>query len=272
MFRLNRNKQKTNQNSMIGSIFCYFLQKIQGFSGFSVFSFFCVFFVFFVFFQFVSKQFVSVVSTFYTEIESFDVSIEPKQTEDPPKQFKREYIWVFFRKFRVVSVCFGLLRNRSVCFGCFNIGSKHRNKPKFFAFGFTKQTETNAKQILFRFVSVRTEIYFCLFRGHPSPSGSQRRETLPVKARVEKQVQAKVRGEKQSKRKLLQSKETVQAKIPVEQRNSPSESQRREIVQVEVRGEKQSERKLQQRNSPSESQRRETVQAKVIEEKQSKRK
>ncbi len=29
-----------------------------------------------------------------------------------------------------------------------------------------KQTETNAKQILFRFV--RTEIYFCLFRGQPS--------------------------------------------------------------------------------------------------------
>ncbi len=34
MFRLNQNKQKTNQNSLIGSIFCYFLQKIQGFSGF----------------------------------------------------------------------------------------------------------------------------------------------------------------------------------------------------------------------------------------------
>ncbi len=94
---------------------------------------------------------------FYTETESFDVSIEPKQTEDPPKQFKREYIWV----------CFGLLRNRSVCFGCFVIGSKHRNKPNFLVFGFTKRTETNAKQILFRFVSVRTEIYFCLFRGHP---------------------------------------------------------------------------------------------------------
>jgi hypothetical protein len=67
----------------------------------------------------------------------------------------------------IVSVCFGLLRNSSVCFGCFDIGSKHRNKPKFLVFGFTKQTETNAKQILFRFVSVRTEIYFCLFRGHP---------------------------------------------------------------------------------------------------------
>jgi hypothetical protein len=104
----------------------------------------------------------------YTETESLDVSIEPKQTEYPPKQLKREYIWVFFRKFRVVSVCFGLLRNRSVCFACFNIGSKHQNKPKFFVFGFTNQTETNAKQILFRFVSVRTEIYFCLFRGHPT--------------------------------------------------------------------------------------------------------
>jgi hypothetical protein len=29
---------------------------------------------------------------FYAETESFDVSIEPKQTEDQPKQFKREYV------------------------------------------------------------------------------------------------------------------------------------------------------------------------------------
>ncbi len=100
------------------------------------------------------------------EINYLSMSMS-KQTEDAPKQLKREYIWVFFGKFRVVSVCFGLLRNNSVCFGCFDIGSKHRNKPKFSVFGFTKQTETNAKQILFRFVSVRTENYFCLFRGHP---------------------------------------------------------------------------------------------------------
>ncbi len=89
--------------------------------------------------------------------------------------------------FFVFLVCFGLLRNSSVCFGCFDIGSKHRNKPKFFIFGFTKQTETNAKQILFRFVSVRTEIYFCLFRGHPSPrqqqlhlAGTLRTPTIPA--------------------------------------------------------------------------------------------
>jgi hypothetical protein len=34
----------------------------------------------------------------YTETESFDVSIEPKQTEDQPKQFDREHILVFFQK------------------------------------------------------------------------------------------------------------------------------------------------------------------------------
>ncbi len=44
---------------------------------------------------------------FYTKTESFDVSIEPKQTEDQLKQFEREHILFFFcRKFRVVSVCF----------------------------------------------------------------------------------------------------------------------------------------------------------------------
>jgi len=63
-----------------------------------------------------------------------------------------------------------LFRNSSVCFGCFDIVSKRRNNPKYFGFGFTKQTETNPKQLLFWFVLVLTEIYFCLFRGHPSHS------------------------------------------------------------------------------------------------------
>jgi hypothetical protein len=76
----------------------------------------------------------------FASIPKRRVAIEPKQTEDPPKQFKIEYIWEFFRKFWFVLVCFGLIRNISVYFGCFDIGSKHRNKPKFFLFGFTKQT------------------------------------------------------------------------------------------------------------------------------------
>jgi hypothetical protein len=140
MFRLNRNKQKTNRNSLTGSKFCYFFTENVVFSG--LFRFF----VFFGFYRFVSKQFVSVVSLLYQnrEFRCFDWT---ETKEDPPKQFKREDIWVFFRKFRVVSVYFSLLRNSSVCFGCFDIVAKHRNKPKFFIFGFTKQTETNAKQI-----------------------------------------------------------------------------------------------------------------------------
>jgi hypothetical protein len=175
MFRLNRNKQKTNRNSLIGSIVCNFYRKFMVFFGFfGFFRFFSVFSVFSVFSRFF-RFFLGFFCLFRNSLfwcfgcfASIPKQIDPKQTEDPPKQFKREYFWVFFRKFRVVSVCFGLLRNSSVCFGCFDIGSKHRNKSKLFVIGFTKQTETNAKQILFRFVSVRTETYFCLFRGHPT--------------------------------------------------------------------------------------------------------
>jgi hypothetical protein len=68
---------------------------------------------------------------FYTETESFDVSIEPKQTEDQPKQFDREHILLFFtenlgffsffRFFRFFSVCF-----EAVCFGCFASIPKQR--------------------------------------------------------------------------------------------------------------------------------------------------
>jgi hypothetical protein len=65
---------------------------------------------------------------FYTETESLDVSIEPKQTEDQPKQFDREHILLFFtenlgflRFFPVFSFFFGF----------------------FLVFGFTKQTKTN---------------------------------------------------------------------------------------------------------------------------------
>jgi hypothetical protein len=103
---------------------------------------------------------LNIYTVLIPEINYLCLCYMSKQTEDAPKQFKREYIWVFFGKFRVVSICFGLLRNSSACFGCFDIGSKHRNKPKFFVFGFMKQTETNANQILFRFGSNRKLFLF----------------------------------------------------------------------------------------------------------------
>jgi hypothetical protein len=46
---------------------------------------------------------------FYTEKEIFDVSIEPKQTEDQPKQFEREHtvFWYFYKNLG----CFDLFLN-----------------------------------------------------------------------------------------------------------------------------------------------------------------
>ncbi len=94
---------------------------------------------------------------FYTETESFNVSIEPKQTKDQPKQFDREHILlfftenlgflVFFRFFRfflffrffsvfsVFSVCF-----KTVCFGCFASIPKQKVSIE------PKQTEDPPKQ------------------------------------------------------------------------------------------------------------------------------
>ncbi len=72
----------------------------------------------------------------------------------------------------------GLFRFVSVCYETVLFVLVFRT-PKFLVFGFTKQTETNGKQILFRFVSVQTLIYFCLFRGHPSP-----RASMPYSANV----------------------------------------------------------------------------------------
>ena len=67
---------------------------------------------------------------FYTETESFDVLIEPKQTEDQPKQFDRKHILLFFTGnlgfFRFFLVCFEL-----VCFGCFASIPKQERKKEY---------------------------------------------------------------------------------------------------------------------------------------------
>jgi hypothetical protein len=129
---------------------------------------------------------------FYTETESFDVSIKPKETEDQPKQFDREHsllfftgnlgffpfffgffrffsvlsffvgFFGFFRFFRFFSVCFD-----TVCFGCFasipkqrvsmfrlnrNKQKTHPNSLKESIFGYFLENVG-----LFRFVSVCNE-------------------------------------------------------------------------------------------------------------------
>ena len=86
---------------------------------------------------------------------------------------KESVFWVLLLFLRPFSVCFSSFWNKSVCFGCFKMHPKHQNKPKQNFYWFRKWTETNAKQILFRLFSVRTENYFYLFRGHPTV-GTQR--------------------------------------------------------------------------------------------------
>ncbi len=88
-----------------------FFQKIQGFSG--LIRFFGLF-----------RNSLFRFFRFCTETESFDVSIEPKQTEDQPKQFDREHIWYFSENlglFRVVSVCFGFVSKQFCLFRLFSI-------------------------------------------------------------------------------------------------------------------------------------------------------
>jgi hypothetical protein len=112
--------------------------------------------------RFVFGLFRNSLFRFYTETDSFDVSIELKQTEHQPKQVDREHVLVFFRKFRVVSVCFGLFV--SVLSILVQNTKTSRNKPKFFVFGFTKLTETKPKQILFRLFRFEPNILFVCFK------------------------------------------------------------------------------------------------------------
>jgi hypothetical protein len=78
--------------------------------------------------------------------------------------FKRKLLGIFQK----IPDCFGSFRNSLfVSVVSIKVRNTETNR-KFCCFCFTKQTETNAKQILFRFVSVRTEKFYFSFRGHPT--------------------------------------------------------------------------------------------------------
>ncbi len=96
---------------------------------------------------------------FYTETESFDVSIEPKLTEGQQKQFKREHI--VFEKVLFVSVVSIFIQNTET----------NRNKPKqteTFCFWFheTNQNTTETDLVSVCFGLNWNFLFF--FRGHAS--------------------------------------------------------------------------------------------------------
>jgi hypothetical protein len=76
-------------------ILLFFTENVKFFRFFRFYSFISSFFGFFGFFIF-SVCFETVCFGCFASIPKQRVSIEPKQTKDPPKQFKREYIWEFF--------------------------------------------------------------------------------------------------------------------------------------------------------------------------------
>ncbi len=129
---------------MIWSIFWYFFRKFRVFRFFLV----CFKIVCFSCFAFIPKQRVSM---FWLN-------------QNKQKTNRNSLIESNFGIFFYLGVLFRFVWKHSVCFDCFDKGSKHRNNPKFLVFGFTKQTETKQKQILFRFVWVQTDILFCLFQ------------------------------------------------------------------------------------------------------------
>ncbi len=120
---------------------------------FRVFSVFSVFFGLF-------RNSLLWLFRFCTEKESCDVSIEPKQTEDPPTSLKDSIFGYFSENlglFRFVTKLFCLFR-------LFRYRFETPKQTENFSFWFH---ETNRNKRETDLVSVRTEIYFCLFRGHP---------------------------------------------------------------------------------------------------------
>ncbi len=144
MFRNNRNKQKTNRNSRK-------FVKISTFLIPHAISSVC-FGCFDTGPKHQNKQ---------KHTEKKFVGFSKKQTEKQPKQIEFWFVSVLTEKknsrfrgptnrerfFEIFLVCFGLFRQNSVCFGCFDTGLKHRNKPKKMFFGFTKQTENDRNRL-----------------------------------------------------------------------------------------------------------------------------
>ena len=124
---------------------------------FSVFSVFSVFFsVFSVCFETVCFG-VSVVSLLYRNRE-FQLIWNKQKTH--PNRIKESIFGYFSEKLGL----FRFVTKQFCFFRLFRYRFETPKQTEFFSFWFH---ETNAKQILFRFVSVRTKNYFCLFRGHP---------------------------------------------------------------------------------------------------------
>ncbi len=144
-------------------------------------------------FQSVSKQFCF---SFFVPILKQRISMF-RLNRNKQKTNRNSLIERLFWYFQIIYGCFGLFRNSSVCLSCFDLSSKHRNKPKqtkifgfwfwvsrnkpkFLVFGFefheTNQNTTKTDLVSVCFGSNRTEIFFFLFGGHPMQNSRKARQ------------------------------------------------------------------------------------------------
>ncbi len=98
---------------------------------------------------------------FYIETEIFDVSIEPKQTKDQPKQFDREHILVFIWKFRVVSKQIWFVSIVSIYV---RNTETNRNKPKFLFFVSRNKPKHNRNRSCFGMFRFQPTFFFFVSR------------------------------------------------------------------------------------------------------------
>ncbi len=116
-FSIEPNNQKTNRNSLFDRdhILVFYKEHLG----------------FFMFFRFFSVCFETVCFGCFASIPKQRVSmfqLNRNIQKTNPNSLKESLFGYFSEYFGL----FGLLQNGFVCFGCFDIGSKHRNKPKQF--------------------------------------------------------------------------------------------------------------------------------------------
>jgi hypothetical protein len=106
------------------------------------------------------------------------------RAKKPLESIRREIFFMFqvlillsFPKF----YCFFRFISKQIrLFRLFRYGTETPKQTEKIIISFAKQTENEPKQVEFRFVSVRTEKLFCLFRGHPSKYRGHGNKCWPI--------------------------------------------------------------------------------------------
>jgi hypothetical protein len=96
------------------------------------------------------------------------------------------YSFLFYFILPCTGFVFGLFRNKSVCFGCFETDPKHRNKPKKYFWVSRNKPKINRNRFCFGLFWCEPK-KICLFRGHPTSRVIPFRENFRESSKFKKQ-------------------------------------------------------------------------------------